>query len=247
MQQRAIVLIVIALMMTACNLGVDAPPQTPTLDPEATDEVDPNSKPTVEIISPSNGAEYVVDDEVLLSVRAVDPIGVTRVQLFANDQIVKTVSSESLEGDRIFNAVLDYVPRSDGEVLLRVLAYREGIVSDPAEIRVIIRQQQSQVIATQPINNNPNIPQIPNDGVCRALTNVNLNFRQTPTTEEDNIITVLQGGTLAPVIGRLGDNSWLQLNFNNSIGWVSADFTSLYGNCLSVPVETVATATRSTD
>jgi len=79
-------------------------------------------KPDVTIVSPTDGSEYVVNNQVLVSVTASDSIGVTRIQLFANDSIVKTVSSESLSGDRTLPAVLDYTPRAAGTVNLRVIA-----------------------------------------------------------------------------------------------------------------------------
>jgi hypothetical protein len=131
---------------------------------------------------------------------------------------------------------------------MQVIAFRGDIASDPAALRLTI------VSAPTSPNPNPNPNpggggsggsgsiNIPNDGVCRALTNLNLNFRSQPNTSS-SVITVLPGGTLAPVVGRLGDNSWWQISFNNQNGWVSAGFTTLSGNCAGVPVISLATAT----
>lgn len=242
-----ILMIALSFTLSACNLG--ARPQ-PTAEAIPTEETDPNEtrvpdtiKPEVQIISPSAGDEFVVNQPILVSVNATDSVGVTRLQLFANGSIVKTVSSEAIAGDRILTAVLDYVPRAAGTVNMQVLAFRGSVVSDPAQLEVTVRQTQTQVQTTaQP---NPSVPQIPNDGVCRALTNVNLNFRRQPTTQGSNIITVLPTGTLAPIIARLGDNSWWKIQFGTNVGWVSADFTTEYGNCLNVPVETFNTPTPS--
>jgi hypothetical protein len=41
---------------------------------------------------------------------ATDAVGITRVQLLANNQLVKTVSSESVNGEREMAAVLDLHP-----------------------------------------------------------------------------------------------------------------------------------------
>ena len=55
-------------------------------------------------------------------------------------------------------------------------------------------------------------------------------------------IRVLSSGTLAPIVGRIGDNSWWQLSDRNQIGWVSAEFTTEFGNCANVPL--VASPTK---
>jgi uncharacterized protein YraI len=51
-----------------------------------------------------------------------------------------------------------------------------------------------------------------------------------------NIIGFMAQGASAPVIGRLADNSWYQINRNGQIGWVSATVVTLTENCGGVPV-----------
>ena len=166
---------------------------------------------------------------------AADSIGVNRVQLFVDDQIVRTVSSESLQGDLSLPAVLNYTPqRGDiGSITLKALAYRGRVVSAPDVISVVVRESPAQVRAT-PVQQG-NIPFIPDDGVCRALVNVGLNFRLGPSTGYQ-IITVLASGTLAAVTGRNSEHSWWRLNVDNQVGWVSGDFTTEYGDCSTVAV-----------
>ena len=217
------------LTLTACNLGSSAPSSgaAPAGAAEA--------PPTIRILRPAAGDEFVIGEEILVSVEAVDSIGVNRVQLFANNQIVKTVASESPQGDLSMQAILNYVPQpaDKGSLNLRVVAYRAAEVSLPDEIEVVVRESRAQVTSTS--NPAAGIPSIPNDGVCRALVNVGLNFRQGPSTAFD-IITVLNSGTLAPIIGRLGGNSWWQLMVDNQVGWVSAEFTTEYGDCSAVAI-----------
>ena len=223
-------LALVCFSLAACNLQERTSGASPR---EATEP--PAGPPTIQIASPSEGAEYVLGEEILVSVRAADGIGVNRVQLFVEDHIVRTVSSESLEGDRELRAILNYVPqRSDiGRINLRVVAYRGRVVSEPDEKTVVVRETPSQVIATPAPQSN--VPFIPNDGVCRALVNVPLNFRTGPSTGFQ-IITVLGSGTLAPVTGRNSDHSWWRLNVENRVGWVSGDFTTEYGDCSRTPV-----------
>jgi len=230
------IIILFALTLTACNLGSnDAPPTAELLESPS-----PVGVPQINILSPADGDEFIVGEEILVSIAATDSVGVTRVQLLANNQIVKSVSSESLQGDLSMTALLDYTPQSDGAVILRVLAYRGADVSAPDDVQVEIRRSQAQITATP--NQVSNIPDIPNDGVCRALINVGLNFREGPSTDFERI-RVLSSGTLAPIVGRIGDNSWWQLNINNQIGWVSAEFTTEYGICSNVPL--VAAPTKA--
>ncbi len=233
--RRSVLLLMSALLMiglAACNLGINETPE-----PIETETPDSNSAepPTVSIISPREGSEFVVGDDVLVSANASHPSGVTRIQLLANGQIVKTISSPSLNGDTSMSAVLDYSPASAGSVKLSVIAYRDSIPSNPAEITINVRSAQSLITATFAPPPGSNLPTIPNDGVCRALTNTGLNFREGPGTNF-KVISVLPSGTLAPIIGRLGDNSWWKIRVNTTEGWVSADFTTEYGNCLNVPV-----------
>jgi hypothetical protein len=237
--RQGVILLLVGLLLAGCNLGQTV---TPTEEIIVTDTPEATGKPDVTIISPDTGDSYEVGDQVLVSVEATDAVGVTRLQMFANGQIVKNVSSQSLAGERQFDAVLDYAPRTTGQVTLRVLAFRGALASDPAEVTVEV------VGATRPTatpggttGGGNQGPTIPDDGVCRVLTDVGINFRSEPTTTRDNVITVLPGGTLVPVSGRLGDNSWWQVNYNGRSGWLSGNpqFTTLYGNCSTVPVRNV--------
>ena len=225
---RILIIMILAVLVSACNLAVDT-----TAEPIVTPTDFVSGKPQVSIISPTNGDEFVVDDTVLVSVNASDSRGVTRVQLLANDQIVKTVSSESSNGDPNMNVLLDYKPRAAGTVNLSVVAYRNTTSSDPAQVQIVVRTTESQITATP--QSNPDVPVIdPNDPTCRALINAGLNFRTGPGTNY-SIIRVLAAGEVIPITGRLGDNTWWQLN-SGQLGWVSAQYTTIYGNCSGIPV-----------
>jgi len=219
------------LVLSACNLASGPPNLAPI---ENVTNV-PSGKPTVTISSPESGSEVVVGDNVLVSASATDTIGVTRMQLIANNQIVKTVSSEAISGDKNMSVLLDYKPSAPGDVTLQVIAYRAAVASDPAEVEITVRSNQAQVTATlAPI---PNVPDInPNDPTCRALVNIGLNLRAGPGTNYQRI-TVLGAGTLVPVVGRIGSNQWWQVRSGVNVGWVAAEFTTLYGAfCSSIPV-----------
>ncbi len=220
----------LCLLLSACNLQ---PRNNDSSQLEAT--AAPRRPPSIEIGSPADGHEYVLGDEILVSVLAADSIGVNRIQLLVDNQIVRTVSSESLKGDLAMQAILDYVPqrRDLGSITLRALAYRGAVVSEPDEVTVIVRESPAQIIATPAQQSG--VPYIPNDGVCRALVNVGLNFRTGPGTSF-RILEVLPSGTLAPITGRNSGHNWWQLAVAGRSGWVSGDYTTEYGDCSRVPV-----------
>jgi hypothetical protein len=63
-----------------------------------------------------------------------------------------------------------------------------------------------------------------------------LNVRSGPDTAYP-VLTVLAAGTQVPIVGRNGSNTWWQVRVGGTIvGWVSAQFTTEYGNCFSIPV-----------
>ncbi len=222
--------LLVALLLAACNLVAE--PQVE--QPLSTATGAAGNKPQVTISSPQNGDEVVINERVLVSATATDSVGVQRVQLLADGQIVKTVSSESSSGDTSLNVLLDYTPRREGELRMQVIAYRGAVASDPAALELVVRQNVAQVTST-PVPAS-NIPQIdPNDPTCRILTNVGLNLRTGPGTTYA-VVTVLRAGTVAPIIGRTGSNDWWQVRVNTTIGWVSAEFTTEYGLCGNVPL-----------
>jgi hypothetical protein len=97
-------------LLSACTLAGPDVTQEPLASPTPL----VTGTPDVVITSPNNGDEITLGDDVLVSAIATDSGGVTSVQLFANETLVKTISSESAAGDRNLPVVLDYTPRSSG-------------------------------------------------------------------------------------------------------------------------------------
>lgn len=246
MYQRWLVIMTLLLLsvLSACNLG--NVPETEEPLPVTEQPTLAAGKPVVTIISPQSGDEFEVNKQILVSMTATDSQGVTGVQLVVNGAVVKRVAPANPAGEKTYSAALDYTPRAAGDVTMQVIAFRGPIASDPAQIDVTIVSAttggSTGGTGSTDSGSGTSGVIIPNDGVCRALTTLNLNFRAQPSTSS-TVITVLPGGTLAPVVARLGDNSWWKITFNNQNGWVSAQFTTLSGNCLNVPVESLATAT----
>ena len=73
------------------------------------------------------------------------------------------------------------------------------------------------------------------DETCRVVVNAAVNFRTGPSTNYPSM-GALDAGMVAPIVGRVSDNSWMQIQVGASVGWVATPFMSLYGNCDSVPI-----------
>lgn len=71
-----------------------------------------------------------------------------------------------------------------------------------------------------------------------------INIRSAPGTDF-SVVGQLQPTIAIPVIGRLPDNSWFQVNSNGTIGWVSATVVILGGNCAGVSIVQPPTATST--
>lgn len=223
-----LLLMIVLWALAACNLSATSQ-SAPTPTTEAT------GQPVVTIISPQTGSEAIVGTQVLISANATDSVGVTRVQLLANNQVVKTVSSETAGGDRNLNVLLDYTPQTEGQIVLQVIAFRGNTASAPAAVTINARRQN------QPTATGTSRPQVttgpiinPNDPTCRIFTNTAVNLRFGPGTVYEPRLAVLAAGTVAPITGRTGDNSWWQVRVGTTTGWVSGQYVSIYGNCSSV-------------
>ncbi len=234
MRYRIALCILAAVLMTACNLsstGGGSPQNAPTPTGGSA-----NGNPIVTILSPQDGSQVAINQQILVSANANDPVGITRVQLFANGNIAKTVSSETPGGDTNLNVLLDYTPTASGSLQLQVIAYRGALASTPAQITVNVVQstpvatntQSAPVVVVPPVIN-------PYDPTCRVLVNSPLNFRTGPGTVYPRI-SLLATGTVAPITGRTGDNSWYQIRVGVSTGWVSGGYVTLYGQCQNVGI-----------
>jgi hypothetical protein len=92
-------------------------------------------KPTVTIVSPADGAQFQVGQDIAVQVVATDSQGIRRVELSAGGGLVDTTSSPSPQPS--FSATLHWAPNIAGVQTLTVRAYNASdAASDPAIIRV---------------------------------------------------------------------------------------------------------------
>lgn len=203
----------------ACNLLPAEPISTPM--PSATPLIDDGSRPQVVIESPREGAQVIAGEQLIIRVRAVDSIGITRAELREGERVVAIQPAP--DPIREFQALLPYVPRQSGALTLSVVAYRRGVASAPAMLNL---QVVTQAGATQRAAQ-----------VCTAQVNVNnLNLRRGDSTATE-IITKLALGERLSVLGRNANGTWYRVQrADGLVGWVSAQYIIPDGDCANAPI-----------
>lgn len=222
-------LLAAAVLLSACNLSQSENIPTPTTVG--------GQLPAVTITFPREGDTLAVNQGITVLATASDGVGITRVQLIANGQPIGSVVSQNSGGDRVFPVSLAYTPTQLGPVTLQVIAFRGSVASLPGSVNATVAVPPSATPAPQPtrapVTQAPVVD--PFDPTCRLLTNAALNLRTGPGTEYPRLL-VLNPGTVVPITGRTGSNTWWQVRFGATSGWVSNQFVTLYGNCSGVIV-----------
>lgn len=90
------------------------------------------------------------------------------------------------------------------------------------------------------------LPPLPSTGACvvASLTGGAVNVRSGPSTQYPPLFQI-SGNALAAVTGRLADGSWLRVDVNGTIGWISSSVIRIGGQCGNVSV-IVMTPTSTT-
>jgi hypothetical protein len=80
------------------------------------------------------------------------------------------------------------------------------------------------------------LPPLPTTGPCvvASATGGSVNIRSGPNTTY-SIVGQLAGAGTAPVVGRLPDYSWYQINSSGIYGWISSSVVRVGGQCAGVP------------
>ena len=236
--------LILSLSALACNLT--------SQDSEPTAVSGLQQPMQTRIISPQPNASFEVNEPITVQTTVNDPdgTGVTRVELIANNIAVDQKPSQNPQGDKELTVNLTWdSPSIPGQYTLVVRPYRGQVQGTPATVRIQV-VEDNLAVATQTSSSggtsggsgtSPTAFAPTYDPRCRARIDVNrLNFRSSPTTETDeNLIGYYLVGDEAPVLGRLADNSWYRTRAitNPSItGWIYGPFTTLLGNCSSVPI-----------
>jgi hypothetical protein len=240
----ALALVMLAAAALACNLGAQpnaGNAQTTAAVPGQT-AVAQNNTPQIQIKSPADNSEAVINTQLEVYVRATDSVGVTRVEMRADDLLVDSSASPDPNGSTTLDTLLYWTPTNSGPHVLQIVAFRGTLQGDAQTLHLTVRDNAAQVTvpAVSPVfvtsapSSNGNT-----DLTCRVQANIGtLNVRNGPGVNYDAIGTISIGQPV-PVTGSNADRSWWQINAGGLIGWVSAAYSSTVGICSNVFVVAV--------
>lgn len=121
------VLILLVLVLSACNLQQGPPTSIPTLD-----------APAVEFLSPVNGSSVIEGTDLTIELVARDAgVGVARVELLVDD--VSHQEGEPVDSDAVptFTVIMNWLAEGLGFHSLTAVAYRpDGTASQPTVISI---------------------------------------------------------------------------------------------------------------
>lgn len=192
------------------------------------------SAPTVQIISPSNGQQVALGQDVEIRVAATHPNGVNRLQLNVSNRTSSTKSFP--EPSSSAEALLRWRPDRQGTFELSVIAYSEGNFSQPALLTLQVVGRDDPL--SNPVSGQV-VPVTTGNSECvgRVLIS-NLRIRTGPGTSFENAgnFSLNEQVTL---VGQNGDASWFKMRrLDGSENWVinNPEWLEATGTCASLPV-----------
>ena len=230
----ALPLAMLLLLTAACSLGAAAPDTTQiTATALGGTPIAQSNVPEVQIQSPANNTEAVINTQVQVYVRAVDQTGVTRIEMRADGLIVDSSASPNANGSPTLESILSWTPNTSGQHVLQIVAFRGTLQGNPQTLTITVRDSAAQVTAPagspQALITSPTV-----NPFCSIRANVEgLNVRSGPGINYDAISTLTRGQTV-PVSGSDSTRSWWQISLSGQTGWVSASYSTAVGVCDNV-------------
>ncbi len=230
--QGLLVLLVLGVI-SACTLTREEKGKQPTGTPVG------GALPTVVIQAPEEGAQVLLNSDVLIYALASDSIGVTRVELLVDDAVVAAQASPALEtGETMFQVLLRWRPNAPGEKTLTVVPWRGDVRGIPATLTLVVREVITPTATITGASPAPPLPtQTPQDRRCRVQVTVGaLNVRSGPGLVYPVMDTATIGEELLVTGRQLYPSSWWQVFYNGRIGWVSGDYVLVLGDCAGIGI-----------
>jgi uncharacterized protein YraI len=227
-------LVMLAIVALACNLSGGGDEK----EAAKGTQVGGANLPSVVVQAPDNGAQVLVNTDVLIYAVATDTAGVTRVELSVNNQVIAAQASPNLDGgDTEFQVLLKWRPLNVGEQTLEIVPWRGDLAGKPATLRLVVRQKASEITQTPAPTLSFLTPTQIQDRTCRAQVAVGaLNVRTGPGLVYDVIGSVTIGQVL-PIIGRqLYPDPWWQVFYNGRAAWVSGYYVNQLGECAGIGI-----------
>lgn len=189
--------------------------------------------PTVQIVSPADGQQVIVDTAVDVRVNATHDVGVQRIQMSVDGN---TVSSKSLlENPTNVEVLLAWTPDRRGSFTLEVQAFHGSTGSQPAQIVLQVFPEGS--ILSNPIGGQAPTAQSAS-GTCNGRILIsNLNSRSGAGTNFTKLGKFDVGETVL-IIGRDAAREWYEIRRDDGQEvWVinNSDWLETSGDCSNVP------------
>jgi hypothetical protein len=109
------------------------------------------SKPMVEVLSPPNGSRVEVGEEVEVQYQATDAVAVVSVELEVDGRTVAIDRSSVTEGMPSLTGILRWTGTTPGtHTLLLYARSRDGAVSDPVGVSIIVEQPPATSVPPTP-------------------------------------------------------------------------------------------------
>ncbi len=132
------------------------------------------SNPIVEILSPPTSADITVGHQLEVQHRAANAVGVVRVELEVDGQIVGAENSPVPGGQPSLMGILPWQPPSSATHSLTVCAYNRDRFSDPLGLKIIIAEGRAPPTPTPtPYPLGPNIISTSDYNITEAVTVTN--------------------------------------------------------------------------
>ncbi|MHB8630063.1 MAG: CARDB domain-containing protein, partial [Aggregatilineales bacterium] len=229
----AVALALLATVAVACNLGASAATDQITATPLGNTAVALSNVPELHIQSPADNSQALVNTEVDVYVQATDQVGVSRIEMRADDLLVDTSASPDPNGSPTLQSLLAWTPTTTGPHVLQIVAFRGTLQGNPQVLHITVVDNSAQItqpaVSPQFLTASPTI-----DPSCQLRANVDgLNVRTGPGINYD-VLTTLAVGQQVPIIGGNSDQSWWEVNDGGAIGWVSAAYSSTSGVCSNI-------------
>ena len=219
--------LLLLLFLAGCRSAAPEIASTASASPVAseTSTPTPENPPSVVIDTPPSNSIFGVGERVIVQSTANDGIGIARIELLVNGEVVRVDQVPEGKPQPQFSLLQPWEPTNAGEHTLRVIAYRaDGTASEPATIVIVV--EEAPVAAT---DNNPA------PSPCTVTASTSLNVRAGPGASYGPQ-GVLSMGESATVTGKFRDGSWWQIEYAGDRAWVAASHSYTDGTCADVEV-----------
>jgi Bacterial SH3 domain len=187
-----------------------------------------NSGPIVRLKEAETGRTFALSDTALTGVRYQIPV----VPLGTVVDYLVEVSHSGAQVPESYTVCLE----TQNGAIFCPLSGSGPVPTAIAAIPTLSQQQAASPLP--PPSATPFRPvSIPPTAACAVASSQGaaINVRSGPGTNF-NAVGQLPNSQTALVIGRLGDNSWYQVNYNGILGWISASVVIVGGNCAGIPI-----------